>query len=401
MRHSDEIFVFVVCGADEHIDALHFSIKALQTHSSKKIIVVTDSHRNEKPITFPNVIDFKTPEIYNNHQASIFLKTNLHRILPQGSLYCYLDTDVVAVNKKVDAIFNHYISPVTFASDTCLLDQFSPFAVACNCSKQYAEWRDQVGKLLTTHKDVKREPEIVEKKERLLKILQEKKKSKWRYFLLSLKFNLSKNTFKLDDDTFLDKKREYWHDKNGTPILYEKHIKTSFEIIESTTNYKYHNENGRTWWTINGVNIFDCRCNHLKEAVKRDFNIEIKKEDWQHWNGGVFLFDDSAFSFLETWHKLTITSFENSYWRTRDQGTLAATVWKFHLQEHYTLPIEFNFILNYNNPEIIYDGKFSFTFINYSKNVHPNFIHILNHWGDINWNLWNDISKRLYNDDRR
>jgi hypothetical protein len=48
--------------------------------------------------------------------------------------------------------------------------------------------------------------------------------------------------------------------------------------------------------------------------------------DWQHWNGGVFLFDDSSVEFLSSWHEKTVMRiFDLPNWKTRDQGTLIAT----------------------------------------------------------------------------
>ena len=67
---SQNKFVFVVCGAKEHIDTLHFSIRYLQHFSKNEIIVVTDSARNEIQVAYQNVVDVKTPENFTNHQAS-------------------------------------------------------------------------------------------------------------------------------------------------------------------------------------------------------------------------------------------------------------------------------------------------------------------------------------------
>ncbi|MGM0650481.1 MAG: hypothetical protein ACQES1_08250, partial [Bacteroidota bacterium] len=74
-------FVFVVCGSKEHIDKLNFSLKFLKHFSNKNIIVVTDLSRNEAKINHDNILDVSTPEYYNNHKASIYLKTSLHKRL--------------------------------------------------------------------------------------------------------------------------------------------------------------------------------------------------------------------------------------------------------------------------------------------------------------------------------
>src|SRR5271170_7374643 len=97
-------FVFVVCGGREHIDTLHFSLHYLKHFSKNEIIVVTDSLRNAIPVEYDNVVDIKTPEIFTNHQAGIYLKTGLNKFLPKGFTYCYLDADVVALREDCDDI---------------------------------------------------------------------------------------------------------------------------------------------------------------------------------------------------------------------------------------------------------------------------------------------------------
>lgn len=126
--------MFVVCGAREHVDTLHFSIRYLQHFSKNEIVVVTDSSRNEVPVICENMVDVKTPENFTNHQASIYLKTGLHKFLPKGFLYCYLDTDVIAFNEECDDVFNHKKGAITFAADDCRLPAFSPNAVKCDCA---------------------------------------------------------------------------------------------------------------------------------------------------------------------------------------------------------------------------------------------------------------------------
>ena len=58
-------FVFVVCGAEEHIDTLHFSLRYLKHFSDSGIIVLTDSTRNAKPVVHDRIIDVKTPEEFS------------------------------------------------------------------------------------------------------------------------------------------------------------------------------------------------------------------------------------------------------------------------------------------------------------------------------------------------
>ena len=79
---AENIFVFVVCGNREHIDTLHFSLDALKRFSKNKIVIVTDSSRNEVPVNHSEIFDVETPNEFTHHQASIFLKTSLHKFLP-------------------------------------------------------------------------------------------------------------------------------------------------------------------------------------------------------------------------------------------------------------------------------------------------------------------------------
>lgn len=87
-------------------------------------------------------------------------------------------------------------------------------------------------------------------------------------------------------------------------------------------------------------------CDHLTTAIRRRFNVAITDKTWQHWNGGVFVFDATAVAFLERWHQNTMTIFKDRYWLARDQGALAATAWQLKLQSHPVLPREFNFVVD-------------------------------------------------------
>ena len=65
--------------------------------SKNKIVVITDSGRNEIKIDHNNIIDIETPREFNNHQASIYLKTSINKFLEKGNNYCYLDGDIVRI----------------------------------------------------------------------------------------------------------------------------------------------------------------------------------------------------------------------------------------------------------------------------------------------------------------
>jgi 4-hydroxybenzoate polyprenyltransferase len=131
-------FVFVVCGPDEHIQTLHLALDRLRPRTNQEILVVTDSSRNRLAVEHDRVIDVATPSEMDDHQASIWLKTSLHRHVPLDRTACYLDSDIVAVRPDLDAVFDHYGPPVTFAPDRMIhdncLDRFSPWAMTCSCA---------------------------------------------------------------------------------------------------------------------------------------------------------------------------------------------------------------------------------------------------------------------------
>jgi hypothetical protein len=390
---AKNVFVFVVCGSREHIDALHYSLQALKNSSANEIAIITDSTRNEAPIKHGWIVDIVTPKNLSNHQASIFLKTAIHKYLPAENNYCYLDTDVVALNKKVDEIFREFAAPIIFAKDHCLMDRFSPSAITCNCKKEFDEWEAELKSLFLRYKDLSRVPENLEKKKMLLQKFDEMKKHKLSYALTSLRFWLAGEKFQLDDDTFYDKKNFVWHDKNFHPIIFEKDVGGAIEAIETTTPYRCNRENTKIW-TRNGKNVFDCRCNHLQEQIEKTFAINITEPEWQHWNGGVFLFNEQSHNFLNAWHEKTLLTFSLPEWKTRDQGTLIATVWQLGLQNHPTLPTSFNLIADYDHRHMQYLGNLKFKFESSEEISEPNFIHVYHHWGDKSWDVWNAVEAK-------
>ncbi len=109
----------------------------------------------------------------------------------------------------------------------------------------------------------------------------------------------------------------------------------------------------------------------------------------------MFLFDDSSAHFLEQWHTSTLDIFNDENWRTRDQGTLIATVWKFNLQNHPTLPLVYNLIADYHNKSIEYQNQLTFFVGDGKKLIKPHFIHVYHHWGDKDWTLWSDLVKHI------
>ncbi|OJV30832.1 MAG: hypothetical protein BGO32_10080 [Bacteroidetes bacterium 37-13] len=384
---KNNIFVFVVCGSKEHIDTLHFSLKALKKFSKNKIIVLTDSMRNEIPIAHDNVIDIKTPEHFNHHQASIYLKTGINKFLPQGNLYCYLDTDVVALSSRVDDIFSFYIAPISFTSDHCKIDVFSPSAVNCGCKENYDKGKAELDSIYEKFYKINLNGRSVLKD--IDSTVLKSKSNKFVYLFHKLQYALPLKYYYLNSKYKFHKKEQSWYTNKGQRLTFPNSAEVVSKIedlIGFTYDFKKHE-----WFDREGNSLSVLSCEHLLTYIEKKFAVKISGRNWQHWNGGVFLFDDSSADFLNAWHEKTMLVFQDKEWKTRDQGTLAATVWEFNLQEHPLLPIEYNFLADYNNVAIIYENNLSFNLLKQQRTIKPEFIHIYHNWGDKEWQVWRDV----------
>lgn len=389
---SKNIFVFIVCGAKEHIESLHFSMKFLKKFSKNEIYVVTDKKRNEILIDHETIIDIHTPEKFNNHQASIYLKTGIHKFLPKGNNYCYLDTDVIALSEQCDAIFEEFIPPIRFAPDHCRVNKFSPYAVHCNCSSKWEKDRSLFNTVISKSDKNKllTDPYIIKKKNELQLVFDAIKSSKINKVIAAIKYLFSFPVFQLDDQFFFDKKKRTWQLSSGEIVLYEVDIKK----MEKETGLHY-NKWKRTWLNDSGDDIWQDECDHLTEFINKDFKIKVTEKNWQHWNGGVFLFNDLSYLFLEEWHKKTMAIFNLTDWKTRDQGTLIATVWELGLQDHPVLAKKWNFLADRNNNKLDFDNEGFFTDDNWETKHKVVFSHIYHSFGDSKWGLWNYIASKV------
>jgi hypothetical protein len=383
-------FVFVVCGAREHLDTLHFSLAYIRHFSKNEIIVVTDAGRNEIAVEHDNVIDIKTPENFTHHQASIYLKTGLHRFLPKGHNYCYLDTDVIALSSDCDNIFSYQKGPVTFAADHCRMPKFSPHAVKCDClvrnRHEIAELEALMEKFDPARKQ--QDPVMEKKKQNLIRKFEILKQNKFSYLLLSIRFLLNLHKFKLDEDTYYDRWKKVWHDKEGRVIITP--AESMVKDIEKNSQWRW-NALKRRWIGPDGSDVYDLECPHLAQYIFNRFNIEVKDKNFQHWNGGVFLFNDESHAFLEAWFNKTMQIFTFPDWMTRDQGTLIATVWQFGLQNQPLLPKKFNFIADWHNHKLMIDDKGSFTDDAFKTRWQPALIHIYHNFGKKGWDIWDYV----------
>ena len=430
---KENIFVFAVCGADEHIETLNFSLGYLKAFSNAPIIVVTDLNRTPAKIEHDRVVDYRAPEHFDHHQASIFLKTNLHRILPAGPNYCYLDSDVVAVRPGVEQIFMYQTGPVTFATDHCKMNYFSPSAVHCSCSlahnpeearqlaqliqfhgKKSEQMADKERELLAAIKEYEEEvlqlsPELMVKRDKLVALFRKARRKPLLFPFILLFQILPHFRRKIRAAVWTDRegnllidasprgialyiqkkfgfrwdqKSDCWYDEKGRVIFLDSTLQ-----IEKSSNFRFDPEEG-IWKNGEGNPVFMYQCDHLRDQIRAKFGIEIPLSNWQHWNGGVFLFNEDSMEFLDNWHRMTMEIFEDPQWKTRDQGTLIATVWKMGLQDQGTLPIEFNLLADYYNPRLRFDPDRGFSLDQFKTAHRPYFAHIYHQWGNRDWAVW-------------
>jgi hypothetical protein len=387
MGLSEHAFVFVVCGAREHIDTLALSLQVLRQKTQYPIYVVTDTSRNETGIEHDRVIDIVTPQELSHHQASIWLKTSLYQHLPAGPIYAYLDTDVLAVGNKINNLFNEYQAPIRFAPDHCRMRQFSPYAMNCGCYEKNEKHRNVVNQLIARADPLYNTQDtfIKNERERLHQLFARHKRTRLHSAITALRFIFSRTRFFISPEFYYHKKEKIWYNKNNQAVMY--HVSMKKIAKEAGLNY---NRLLNDIQTDDRKSIWRDRCNHLAEGIYEKFGIQITEPDWQHWNGGVFLFSTESAELMDTWHQLTLAIFKDEKWKTRDQGTLIATVWKLGLQNHTTLDNQWNLILDYYNPhvEIFEDGKIS---LDGKHKKTPQLVHIYHHWGDTSWEVWKKI----------
>ena len=282
MIHPRNLFVYAVCG-DAHGRLVNTSLRFLKRFTSQEVLVVAS--RCASQIDHDQVIRIDPGDAFDDHQASILLKTNLHRLAGgRTGRSCYLDNDVVAVNSEVDGIFKLKSGPVTFAADHSRMRVFSRWAVRCPCTQG--------------------------------------------------------------------------------------------------------------------------ECDHLRDAIKVKFGVEITEPDWQHWNGGVFLFDSESTDFMDTWHQYTRSIFDDPGWRTRDQGTLIATTWRHGLERQAVLPRIYNYIVDamHHIPDAKrpslgvgdYHVDRGYSLELDSNLPRPHFLHLINgSMGARGWKNWDDAEALL------
>ncbi|MFQ6610656.1 MAG: hypothetical protein ACE5D7_07645, partial [Fidelibacterota bacterium] len=377
-------------------------IQALQKFSKIDIIIITDPEKNEINIPFENVIHVKTPDNFDPHQSAIFLKTSIHRHIDTTNRYCYLDTDMIARSDRVNHVFDTYTSPISFGRDYVDIQHFSPFAMHCGCKEKFAEFEKKLTRLLQKHDPNYhrlRDPENrkkITRIEQLSKNFQTDKrwalKRMWKRWFDRAHIHLTDFTHYVTAKSGYtwDNESLTWYDEVGE-IIYSPDDSHK-EKIESEGGFKFDSDR-QTWKTLSGLDVQDTQCSHLQNAIFHKSGIRIP-DRWQHWNGGLFLFDSQSEVFLEDWHTLTMDILTDPTWVNRDQGTLAATVWKHRLQDHQIIPSEYNFLFTprFRNARYLGKNKFSSTG---NTIVRPAFLHLIDGITDLTKIFWgiNDEEK--------
>ncbi len=435
-----ERFVLAVCGGEDYFRQLDRTLNHLRRFTDREVVVVTDSARNEVPLDHPLVVEVSTPEALDHRQASIWLKTSLPRHLDLSYRYCYLDADVLAVREGIEQVFLYDFGPAVFASDHCRLDYFSPCAVQCGCWSEEKEdrareldgliqrfetvdpelWplRREVETLLDRHEERYEDPppEISWRRDQLRDFLRGYEGRDlalvWGLLTRILRRLGPRLTWELwrhrDPNGVIDdylgpiterirrqlgvhwqETERHWLNTEGRVVLRDVPWH-----VEEASEFRFSTEED-TWLDSTGDLVFHRSCAHLREAIARRFSVEIDEGEWRHWNGGVFLFGAEAMPFFDRWHSMTLEVFDDPYWHDRDQGTLAAAVWSLGLQEQSTLPREFNFLADYQRPDLVFSPENGFALGGDPRWIEPFLVHVYHHWGDQTWPVWQWLTERI------
>ena len=402
MVNGNHAFVFVVCGSKAYIDTLNVAIQCLKGRTRHRIVVVTDSRRNEGPIATESVIDMATPDHLNHHQASVYLKTSVHRYLDLDvGRYCYLDSDVLAITEKADDIFGANDSLIGFCADNMTLDLFSPYAVNCGCLEQARTDEQKLVTAQQTYAERLAEWNAFIKENQgdalIESIAGSRKKPFSNLFSLS-RFSIEKALPFCKAAHFKGyryiKKEQAWFDSSGKKVLYP--IESYYDAVSRETGLRF-DQAGNFWCDDRLQDVCIPKCTHLHQQIHREYGIRIEPDTWQHWNGGVFVFDQRSVDFLEFWHRETLRIFSEKDWKTRDQGTLALTAWKFQLERQPTLDKRFNYILDHHKPGLGFEVDKGFTRDDGIHWERPDMIHVYHRFGDPEWDLWQFIESNYLN----
>jgi hypothetical protein len=391
-------FVFVVCGGKEFIEELNFSLKFLRYFSKFPIIVLTDTSRNEIKIEHNQIIDVQTPKQYTNHQAHLFLETGLPNFVQMNDddIYCYIDSDIVAINDDINKVFDEYEFPIRFAKDHCTIDYFSAGIMNCGCKNEFDLIESQFHFMQSYYPKYNQENEVIRSdheklKEWFIKVRNNPFSDKLegiRY--LFKRYLWLKNKIKQKNNFIFDKNDRCWYNSSGDLLdydynYYKKQLWKKHDI--RFINNRWENRNG------NELVPAYPYCHHLREHILKNYKISIPS-NWQHYNGGVFLFKKESKDFMNLWHKNMLFEFEHKNKRIYDdQGTLIAAVWESGIQDQKPMSIKYNFITDPENKDVRFDSDLGYTFNNFKTKFKPAFLHIYHDWGNLEWDIWQSVIK--------
>jgi hypothetical protein len=389
-------FVFVVCGAAEYIEQLNFSLRYLRYFSKYPIIVVTDNSRNEAAIEHETIVDVKTPENLNHHEASIFLETSLYKYLDlNNNVYFYLDSDMIAIDTAINKVFDFDISPILFALDHCNVAQHSPHATKCDCLKNQLQKNNLFEKAINSLPKITTGSIIDSDRKKLIHLFIDMKRNPLRYALkysgyIFKRFVSLKKIFHFGNYYF-NKTDKTWHNKNGDLIdydfnYYNRKIRSEYGI--------FYDRERRHWKTNDGENAepLKPKCGHLVKHLKIYYHKEVS-DTFNHWNCGAFLFNTHSIKIMEFWHKFSVIEMSKNELNTKyiDQVVMTAAVFHFNIMNNKTLPIEYNFIADREQSNTKHKAKIGYTFNDFKTICNPVFLHVYNYWGDENWDIWQSV----------
>jgi len=117
---------------------VNVSLRFLKKFSRLPIVVLKS--RTDVSIEHDQVLDIPIDPALDNHQASIVLKTGLHKIFGDHQVVrCYLDSDVIAVKRTVDSVFDQMLGQIAFCEDHVDISGFSKYAVNCGCRSRLCD----------------------------------------------------------------------------------------------------------------------------------------------------------------------------------------------------------------------------------------------------------------------
>ena len=355
--------MLVQCGDAEYIERLHYSLNALAQFSRRRVVVITDTARNRIPINAPEILDVRTPSHYTNQEAIIYLKTGVHRFVPEGPLYCYLDTDVVAVSNETDSIFSLFQPPIIFAPDSLTVSDVSPNAVHCGCMERH-------------------EHDLQELK-RLLSYLKRKESAE----------KAAAAVPPPPTPTLLKRALTKLGLQKPEPL---KEVETVPE--EDWSDWVWESQK-QTWITPTGRDINHLECTHLIQSIQDKFGVAITDSNWQLWNSGVFIFDMRSTEFLETWHMRSMAALADPNWKSLDWGALIVTTWERGMQNAATLPARFNCLLggdeNNSGAQFMESVNAAVSDRHADASSLPVLCHVFNRYGDAEWDVWRWIEAKV------